>query len=249
MRSLGQRTFEMNARKSCRPAKSQQTRQIRPDPVIRLATQFIRLIKFHRRRSPRLKVGYKGLDAGHLPAHPANIFQSQQRVFQMVKDSEKQHDIEVADISPGEPADVSQPVVNVRSQKLPRFQQMRIFCAINRQHFRAAPLHLETEPAVPCANIQHALSVKISGNGKLSKPQTLLFHRLQPFHGGSVWQVDGVIPAQLRQARSLPAALLDNTFISSFAHFTDSTLHIPCAVFRGLQGSAANFRSHSGPHG
>jgi hypothetical protein len=47
-----------------------------------------------------------------------------------------------------------------------QLDKVRRFHAIDGCHIGAAALRLEAEPAVPCADIQHALAAQIAGDGE-----------------------------------------------------------------------------------
>ena len=44
----------------------------------------------------RISIGYERLDARHVPAQPADVFERHQRMLHVIQDAKEQHDIERA---------------------------------------------------------------------------------------------------------------------------------------------------------
>jgi hypothetical protein len=58
---------------------------------------------------------------------------------------------------------------------------------------------LEAEPAVPCADVQHALAAQVVGNGEARKALPQARQRIHAVDQSAVGQLETVIPALLGQ--------------------------------------------------
>src|SRR4051794_22329694 len=105
-------------------------------------------------------------------------------MLQVVEHSEKQDDIELAEIAPGEPADIADAVFNARAEQPSRLEQTRIPSGIERKHLRAAAFHFKAEPAIPRAHVEHALAAQIHRDRELLQTAAQLFDGLMTFDNG-----------------------------------------------------------------
>src|SRR5580658_3679486 len=118
-------------------------------------------------------------------------------MFQVVEHAKKQHDVESADPLRPEFVHVQLAVIYARSENPMDLAKAGIVPTIDRHHIRATTFHLEAEPAVPSANVEHALAAKIAGNGELGDAPVEAFQRANATNLGAIRQFEAVPKADL----------------------------------------------------
>src|SRR6185437_4486920 len=131
------------------------------------------------RNRARLRCYDERFNQRQICAELDNFFKTKQRMPQMIEHSEEQHDIERAQLRGGELANIERQIFNLRPEQFLRFQKRVERDAIDRCHLCTAPLAFETEPAVPCADIEHALATQILRQSEEADAPAQMFRGLK----------------------------------------------------------------------
>ena len=114
----------------------------------------------------------------------------------------------VPDVAGCQAADIVDDVFDFRIQQLASLRGTASVLRIDRHHLRSAALHFEAEPAVPGADVEHALAGQVGWNRMAVDPLAKLRHGLQARKNRPVRQFDRVVAAQARKI----LAQADNCF-------------------------------------
>src|SRR5581483_3115130 len=114
---------------------------------------------------------------------------------QMVQHSQEEYDVEPAESGRRQLVEIENPVIDLGPQTAVDLKKSRNFHTVDRGDVRAVTLSLETEPAVPGADIENAFAAEVGGNRIAGV--ALLLHRQRhvSVDGGAVREFEAVIPA------------------------------------------------------
>ena len=175
---------QLDPRESRRAAQRQQAGCVRADPVIEAVGQLVLFVEFHHRRVAGLAVGREAfvdhvrLDQRHVARDLAHLLDAQQRVLEVVEDAEKEDQVEASVRLGGELVDVHHAVVDFGAEPVAGEIEGRLLNVVDGGDVGAASLHLEREPAVPGADIEHPLAREVVGDGEALQPLFLLLEAL-----------------------------------------------------------------------
>ena len=206
-------------------AHCHQAAHARANPVVQLVSQFIGLVELHGGNfvlviPPRVGVGHERFHDRRVRGQPADDFKRQQGVLEMVQDAQAEDEVEHTQAGLRQFVEVQNPVVDARPQLLLNFQEIGHFHAVDRRHRRAVALRLEAEPAIPCPDVQHALSRQIRGNRKARVPLAQRVELVVALDARSVRQLETVIPALLGE---LLAEILAPAGFIAYARLSQGT--------------------------
>src|ERR1035438_7385321 len=94
---------------------------------------------------------------------------------QVIENASTKNNVELAQVNPGQFEKVEVAVVGLGAELAVQVQIVRLLLAIHGCHSGAAALGFETEPAVPGADIEHALASEIGWDGKAGPAFALPF--------------------------------------------------------------------------
>ena len=117
-------------------------------------------------------------------------------MLEVVQHAEKQHDVEATHPGRRKVVDVQDPVVDTGTQEFVHLAEARVVPHVDGYDLCPAPFHLETEPAVPRADVEHPLAAEVIRDGKLSQTVPLVLEAVYALDLGPVGKLEAVPPAE-----------------------------------------------------
>src|SRR5579883_1141648 len=116
-------------------------------------------------------------------------------MLQVVQDAEEEDEVERAEARLRQVEEIDDAVIHLRLQPAMDELEVRDFDAIDGRDGGPAPLRLETEPAVPGADVEHAAPGEVRRNGEAPPPRVQDFECIVALQPCAVGKLKAVIPA------------------------------------------------------
>jgi len=196
--AMVQHALQLHTGETGGAAHGEQASGVGSDPVIELAAELGGFVELHDGLGGRIGaiVGDEGFDADHVGGELADFFEGQEGVFQVIEHAEEHDDIEVAEGGGREAANVGNAVIGAGCEQVAGDAEALEGSGIHGGNLGTAAFEFESEPAIPCADIEGALAMQIGGDGELSEAMAENFEGLKAGDDAAIGQLHAVIPAE-----------------------------------------------------